>query len=111
MAAAITRTVADAIRPPDHFFGSYATAASFTVADLRFAWVGVVAGIAPWNYPLMMAVWKLAPALAAGNVQVLKPSEQTPLSTLRFAELAGDILPAGRSARGSCGTRTCGWCR
>src|SRR5438445_13841187 len=42
--------------------------------------VGVVGGIAPWNYPLMMAVWKLAPALAAGNVQVLKPSEQTPLS-------------------------------
>jgi 1-pyrroline dehydrogenase len=57
--------------------------------------VGIVGGIAPWNYPLMMAVWKLAPALAAGNVQVLKPSEQTPLSTLRFAELAGDILPAG----------------
>src|SRR5438876_11835500 len=41
--------------------------------------IGVVGGIAPWNYPLMMAVWKLAPALAAGNVQVLKPSEQTPL--------------------------------
>ena len=44
--AAITRTVADAIRPPDHFFGSHATAASFTPADLRFAWVGVMAGIA-----------------------------------------------------------------
>jgi 1-pyrroline dehydrogenase len=57
--------------------------------------IGVVGGIAPWNYPLMMAVWKFAPALAAGNVQVLKPSEQTPLSTLRFAELAADILPAG----------------
>ncbi len=57
--------------------------------------LGVVAGIAPWNYPLMMAVWKLAPALAAGNTQVLKPSEQTPLSLLRFAELAGDVLPAG----------------
>src|SRR5207253_6331962 len=49
----------------------------------------------PWNYPLMMAVWKLAPALAAGNTQVLKPSEQTPLTTLRFAELAAEILPAG----------------
>ena len=49
----------------------------------------------PWNYPLMMAVWKLAPALAAGNVQVLKPSEQTPLSLLRFAELAQDVIPAG----------------
>jgi 1-pyrroline dehydrogenase len=57
--------------------------------------LGVVGGIAPWNYPLMMAVWKLAPALAAGNVQVLKPSEQTPLSLLRFVELAKDILPAG----------------
>jgi len=57
--------------------------------------IGVVAGIAPWNYPLMMAVWKLAPALAAGNVQVLKPSEQTPLTILRFVELAAEILPAG----------------
>src|SRR5438105_6949922 len=57
--------------------------------------IGVVGGIAPWNYPLMMAVWKLAPALAAGNVQVLKPSEQTPLTTLRFAQLAAEILPPG----------------
>jgi aminobutyraldehyde dehydrogenase len=57
--------------------------------------LGVVGGIAPWNYPLMMAVWKVAPALAAGNVQVLKPSEQTPLTTLRFAQLAADILPPG----------------
>ena len=57
--------------------------------------LGIVGGIAPWNYPLMMAVWKLAPALAAGNVQVLKPSEQTPLSLLRFAELAQDAIPAG----------------
>ena len=53
------------------------------------------AGSRPWNYPLMMAVWKLAPALAAGNVQVLKPSEQTPLSLLRFVELAQDVIPAG----------------
>src|SRR3954469_5129323 len=57
--------------------------------------VGIVGGIAPWNYPLMMAVWKMGPALAAGNVQVLKPSEQTPLSTLRFAELAAEHLPPG----------------
>jgi aminobutyraldehyde dehydrogenase len=57
--------------------------------------IGIVGGIAPWNYPLMMAIWKLAPALAAGNVQVLKPSEQTPLSLLRFAELAQDAIPAG----------------
>src|SRR5881398_1220632 len=57
--------------------------------------IGVVGGITPWNYPLMMAVWKFAPALAAGNVQVLKPSEQTPLSLLRFLELAQDVIPAG----------------
>jgi 1-pyrroline dehydrogenase len=57
--------------------------------------IGIVAGICPWNYPLMMAVWKLGPALAAGNVQVLKPSEQTPLSLLRFMELAKDVIPAG----------------
>jgi 1-pyrroline dehydrogenase len=62
---------------------------------LRREPIGVVAGIAPWNYPLMMAVWKLAPALAAGNVQVLKPSEQTPLTLLRFAELAAEVLPPG----------------
>ena len=62
---------------------------------LRREPIGVVGGIAPWNYPLMMAVWKLAPALAAGNVQVLKPSEQTPLTTLRFARFAAEILPAG----------------
>jgi betaine-aldehyde dehydrogenase/aminobutyraldehyde dehydrogenase len=57
--------------------------------------VGIVGQIAPWNYPLMMAIWKIAPALAAGNVVVLKPSEITPLTTLRLAELAAEILPAG----------------
>jgi 1-pyrroline dehydrogenase len=57
--------------------------------------IGVVAGICPWNYPLMMAVWKMGPALAAGNVQILKPSEQTPLSLLRFAELAQEVIPKG----------------
>ncbi|MFB1631103.1 gamma-aminobutyraldehyde dehydrogenase [Pseudomonas sp. AP-1] len=57
--------------------------------------VGVVASIAPWNYPLMMAAWKLAPALAAGNTVVLKPSEQTPLTALRLAELIAGIFPAG----------------
>jgi betaine-aldehyde dehydrogenase/aminobutyraldehyde dehydrogenase len=57
--------------------------------------LGVVAGITPWNYPLMMMVWKLGPALAAGNVQILKPAEQTPLTTLRFAELAQEFLPPG----------------
>jgi len=57
--------------------------------------LGIVAGICPWNYPLMMAVWKLGPALAAGNCQILKPSEQTPLSLLRFMQLAADVVPAG----------------
>ncbi|HMN86315.1 MAG TPA: aldehyde dehydrogenase family protein, partial [Bauldia sp.] len=57
--------------------------------------IGVVASIAPWNYPLMMAAWKLGPALAAGNTVVLKPSEQTPLTTLRLARLAAEILPEG----------------
>ena len=57
--------------------------------------IGIVAGICPWNYPLMMAVWKMGPALAGGNVQILKPSEQTPLSLLRFIELAKDVIPSG----------------
>jgi aminobutyraldehyde dehydrogenase len=57
--------------------------------------VGVVASIAPWNYPLMMAAWKLAPALAAGNTVVLKPSEQTPLTTLRLAAHLAEIFPPG----------------
>ncbi|MCW5570838.1 MAG: aminobutyraldehyde dehydrogenase, partial [Steroidobacteraceae bacterium] len=57
--------------------------------------IGVVASIAPWNYPLLMAAWKIAPALAAGNTVVLKPSEQTPLSSLRLAHLAADLFPPG----------------
>ena len=57
--------------------------------------VGVVASIAPWNYPLMMAAWKLAPALAAGNCVVIKPSEITPLTALKLAEYAKDIFPPG----------------
>ena len=57
--------------------------------------LGVVASIAPWNYPLLMAAWKVCPALAAGNTVVLKPSEWTPLTALRLAELAADILPPG----------------
>ncbi|BAU75029.1 gamma-aminobutyraldehyde dehydrogenase [Metapseudomonas furukawaii] len=57
--------------------------------------VGVIASIAPWNYPLMMAAWKLAPALAAGNTVVLKPSEQTPLTALRLAEFIAELFPAG----------------
>jgi 1-pyrroline dehydrogenase len=57
--------------------------------------IGVVASIAPWNYPLYMATWKLGPALATGNTVVLKPSARTPLSALAFAEIIADILPPG----------------
>ncbi|MGY3565198.1 aldehyde dehydrogenase [Sinomonas sp. RB5] len=57
--------------------------------------LGVVGQIIPWNFPLLMATWKLAPALAAGNAVVLKPAEQTPASVLVLAELIGDLLPAG----------------
>jgi aldehyde dehydrogenase len=57
--------------------------------------LGVVAQIIPWNFPLLMAAWKLAPALAAGNAVVLKPAEQTPLSISVFAEVMADLLPAG----------------
>ena len=57
--------------------------------------VGVVASIAPWNYPLMMAAWKLGPALAAGNTAILKPSEQTPLTALALAEILAELFPPG----------------
>jgi betaine-aldehyde dehydrogenase len=57
--------------------------------------VGVVGQITPWNYPLMMAIWKIGPALAAGCTTVVKPAETTPVSTLRLAELAAEHLPKG----------------
>ena len=57
--------------------------------------IGVCAAVTPWNYPMMMAVWKWAPALAAGNTMVLKPSDTTPYSTLLMAELMSEFLPAG----------------
>jgi aminobutyraldehyde dehydrogenase len=57
--------------------------------------IGVVASIAPWNYPIMMMAWKLAPALAGGNTVVMKPSEQTPLTALAFAKILSGILPEG----------------
>ncbi len=57
--------------------------------------IGVVGSIAPWNYPMLMAAWKVAPAIAAGNTVVLKPSEQTPLTALHFARVAAGILPKG----------------
>jgi len=57
--------------------------------------LGVVGVVTPWNYPLLMAAWKIAPILAAGNALVIKPSELTPLTTMKFAELVADLLPAG----------------
>jgi betaine-aldehyde dehydrogenase len=57
--------------------------------------VGVIGQVTPWNYPLMMAIWKFGPALAAGNTVVLKPAETTPMTTVRLAELAAEVLPKG----------------
>src|SRR6267142_4619769 len=62
---------------------------------LRREALGVVGSIAPWNYPLMMAAWKLGPALAAGNTVILKPSEQTPLTALKLAEALAELFPKG----------------
>ncbi|MBN8508602.1 MAG: gamma-aminobutyraldehyde dehydrogenase [Burkholderiales bacterium] len=92
--------VADVFR----YFAGAARCVSGTVANeylaghtsmIRRDPVGVVGSIAPWNYPLMMAAWKIAPALAAGNTVVIKPSEQTPLSTLLLAQAAAEIFPKG----------------
>jgi len=66
-----------------------------TTSGIRREPVGVCGQITPWNYPLMMAVWKWAPAVAAGNTVVLKPSELTPASTVRMAELLADVFPPG----------------
>ncbi len=57
--------------------------------------IGVVGQITPWNYPLMMAIWKIGPALATGNTVVLKPAETTPVTTIKLAEIAGEIFPPG----------------
>lgn len=72
--------------------GDYVPGHSFY---LRREPLGVVAAITPWNYPLWQAIWKIGPALAAGNTIVVKPSENTPLTTAAFAELAAEILPPG----------------
>jgi aldehyde dehydrogenase len=66
-----------------------------TVAYHYYEPLGVVGQIIPWNFPILMAAWKLAPALAAGNCVVLKPAESTPISILIVAELIADLLPAG----------------
>lgn len=57
--------------------------------------IGIIGSIAPWNYPLMMAAWKLAPAIAGGNTVVFKPSEQTPLTAMKLAKIFADVLPEG----------------
>ncbi|WP_219466237.1 gamma-aminobutyraldehyde dehydrogenase [Nonomuraea rhizosphaerae] len=62
---------------------------------IRHEPIGVIGQVTPWNYPMMMAVWKIAPAIAAGNTVVLKPSDTTPASTLKLAEIIGEVLPAG----------------
>jgi 1-pyrroline dehydrogenase len=85
MAGAVRSTVSPAA-------GEYVTG---QLSMIRREPLGVIGAITPWNYPLMMAAWKIAPALVVGNTIVLKPSELTPLTTLKLAELAADILPAG----------------
>jgi aminobutyraldehyde dehydrogenase len=91
--ADVFRFFAGAARVPQGLAaGEYA--AGFT-SMIRRDPLGVVGSIAPWNYPLMMAAWKLAPAIAAGNTVVLKPSEQTPLTALQLAEFLAEVLPPG----------------
>lgn len=75
--------------------GSHVELDSNTVSLIVHEPIGVVAQIIPWNFPILMAVWKLAPALAAGNCVILKPAESTPTSILVMMELIGDLLPAG----------------
>ena len=64
--------------------------------------VGVIGQVAPWNYPMMMAIWKFCPAIAAGNTVVIKPSDTTPVTTVMLAEIACSPFPAGRA---ECGLR------
>ena len=75
--------------------GSISELDADTVSIIVHEPIGVIAQIIPWNFPILMAVWKLAPALAAGNCVVLKPAESTPISILVVMELIGDLLPAG----------------
>jgi aldehyde dehydrogenase len=75
--------------------GSTADIDATTVAYHFHEPLGVVGQIIPWNFPLLMAGWKLAPALAAGNCVILKPAEQTPVSIMVLMDMIGDLLPAG----------------
>jgi aldehyde dehydrogenase len=92
LAADHFRYFASAIRAQD---GDHAELDGDMVSYQFHEPLGVVGQIIPWNFPILMAVWKLAPALAAGNAVVLKPAEQTPVSILVLLELIGDVLPAG----------------
>ena len=82
--------------PEGQASGEYA---SGRTSIIRREPAGVVGQIAPWNYPLMMAAWKIGPALAAGCTIVLKPAETTPISTVKLAEYAAEVLPEGRLQR------------
>ncbi|RQO32054.1 aldehyde dehydrogenase [Taibaiella sp. KBW10] len=75
--------------------GSHVELDQYTVSLIVNEPLGVIAQIIPWNFPILMAVWKLAPALAAGNCVVLKPAESTPISIMVLMELIGDLIPAG----------------
>jgi len=91
--AAIVQWYAEAI---DKLYGEVAPTGPNDLAIITREALGVVGAVVPWNYPLEMAIWKLAPALAAGNSVVLKPAEESPLSALRLAELASEAgLPDG----------------
>jgi aldehyde dehydrogenase len=86
------RYFADCIRAQE---GSLSEIDHDTVAYHFHEPLGVVAQIIPWNFPILMATWKLAPALAAGNCVVLKPAEQTPMSIMVLMDMIGDLLPPG----------------
>ena len=78
-------------RPPVHVFEDSAE----QFVETKYVPLGVVCAIAPWNFPINLAIWKIAPALLAGNTMVLKPSPFTPLATLKMGQLFGEILPPG----------------
>ena len=113
MGKPITETVTGDVPGSAHFFQWHAEAidklydeiaptGGRDLALIRRVPLGVVAAVVPWNFPLDMATWKLAPALAAGNSVVLKPAEQSPLSALRLGELAAEAgLPDGVPECGS----------
>src|SRR6267143_1495485 len=90
----VDRAVAAAVKAYDEVWSAGEYMKGFT-SIIRRESLGVVGSIAPWNYPLMMAAWKLGPALAAGNTVILKPSEQTPLTALKLGEYLRELFPAG----------------